>query len=44
MLSRAHRTGPWKLKIITIENGTHAANLPEIYRQAMDWLFLREQP
>jgi hypothetical protein len=35
----AHRTGPWRLKVITIDGGTHAANLPDVYRQAMDWLF-----
>lgn len=35
----AGRSGPWRLKIITIEGGTHAANLPEVYRKAMDWLF-----
>jgi hypothetical protein len=35
----AHRPGPWRLKVITIEGGTHAANLPEVYRKAMNWLF-----
>jgi hypothetical protein len=35
----SHRTGPWQLKLITVDGGTHAANLPEIYRQAMNWLF-----
>ena len=40
----AHRTGPWRLKMITIEGGTHAANLPEVYRRAMDWLFDRTTP
>lgn len=40
----AHRAGPWRLKIITIEGGTHAANLPDIYRRAMNWLFDRPSP
>lgn len=40
----AHRQGSWRLKIITIEGGTHAANLPDVYRQAMDWLFDRGTP
>jgi hypothetical protein len=33
------RSGPWRLKLITIEGGTHAANLPMIYRQALNWIF-----
>jgi hypothetical protein len=40
----AHRSGPWRLKMISIEGGTHAANLPEVYRDAMDWLFAGERP
>lgn len=28
----------------TIEGGTHAANVPEVYRRAMDWLFDRTTP
>ena len=36
----SHRKGPWSLKIITLEGGTHAADIANVYRQAMDWLFL----
>lgn len=35
---------PWQLKVITIENGTHAASSTESYRQAMLWLFSRAEP
>ena len=30
---------PWTLNTITIENGTHAADAPNVYRRAMRWLF-----
>jgi uncharacterized protein len=30
---------PWLLKRIDIEGGTHAADLPNAYRRAMNWLF-----
>jgi hypothetical protein len=37
----ADRKGPWALKVITLEGGTHAADIANVYRQGMDWLFLR---
>jgi hypothetical protein len=36
----AARKGPWTLKTITIEGGTHAADIANVYRRAMDWVFL----
>jgi uncharacterized protein len=33
------RATPWLLKRIDIEGGTHAADLPNAYRRAMNWLF-----
>ena len=34
------RTGaPWALNAMTIEDGTHAADSPIVYRRAMRWLF-----
>jgi hypothetical protein len=33
------RGTPWLLKRIDIEGGTHAADLPNAYRRAMNWLF-----
>jgi predicted alpha/beta superfamily hydrolase len=35
----AGRTGPWRLKVLTIDGGTHAADLPVVYRKALNWLF-----
>jgi hypothetical protein len=35
----ADRAGPWRLKVFTIEGGTHAADLPIVYRKALNWLF-----
>lgn len=32
----------WSLRAIQIEGGTHAADLPEAYRRAMNWLFDKE--
>lgn len=34
--------GAWSLRAIQIEGGTHAADLPEAYRRAMNWLFDKE--
>lgn len=33
------RPAPWVLKRIEIEGGTHAADMPNAYRRAMNWLF-----
>ncbi|HVM37665.1 MAG TPA: alpha/beta hydrolase-fold protein [Sphingomicrobium sp.] len=33
------RPTPWLLKRIDIDGGTHAADLPNAYRRAMNWLF-----
>ena len=33
---------PWTLNALTVENGTHAADAPNVYRQAMRWLFPAE--
>jgi predicted alpha/beta superfamily hydrolase len=40
----ANRKGPWTLKVITIDGGTHAADIANVYRKAMDWLFLHMDP
>lgn len=32
---------PWQTRVITLDNGTHAASSTESYRQAMLWLFNR---
>ncbi|HEY1606466.1 MAG TPA: alpha/beta hydrolase-fold protein [Allosphingosinicella sp.] len=36
---QGRRDAPWTLKAITIEGGTHAADLPNAYRAGMLWLF-----
>ena len=36
--------GPWVLKRIELEGGTHAADLPNAYRQAMRWLLQPATP
>jgi predicted alpha/beta superfamily hydrolase len=34
------RTGlPWDLRTVTIDDGTHAADAPRVYRAALRWLF-----
>jgi predicted alpha/beta superfamily hydrolase len=33
---------PWTLNAMTIEDGTHAADAPNVYRRAMRWLFPAE--
>ena len=33
---------PWQVELIVLPNGTHAASIGEAYRQAMLWLFTRE--
>ncbi|HEX4737180.1 MAG TPA: alpha/beta hydrolase-fold protein [Allosphingosinicella sp.] len=33
------RDTPWALKAITIDGGTHAADIPNVYRAGMLWLF-----
>jgi predicted alpha/beta superfamily hydrolase len=35
---------PWTLKTATMENGTHAVAIPEVYRRGMIWLFRDEPP
>jgi predicted alpha/beta superfamily hydrolase len=37
--AQAGRPAPWQLRRIEMEGGTHAADLPNAYRQAMRWLF-----
>jgi predicted alpha/beta superfamily hydrolase len=39
-----HRTGPWRLKVFTVDGGTHSADLPNVYRKAMNWLFSAPAP
>jgi uncharacterized protein len=36
------RDAPWRLRTITIEDGTHAADALRAYRAAMGWLLARE--
>lgn len=38
--ARAQR--PWELNSVSIDNGTHAASIGEVYRQGMVWLFRHE--
>jgi len=33
---------PWNIKLFTIQDGTHAASVGEVYRQTMLWLFNSE--
>ena len=40
----AQTARPWTLRTVTIENGTHAASIGEVYRQGMLWLFRDEPP
>ena len=37
--AREQQPGPWAMKRIDIEGGTHAADVPNAYRAAMRWLF-----
>ena len=39
---RGRRDAPWRVHPIMIEGGTHAADAPRVYRQAMNLLFRRE--
>lgn len=41
---RGRRDTPWKLKVLTIDGGTHAADAGRAYRAAMLWLFGPEEP
>ena len=34
---------PWELNAVTLEGGTHAADSPNSYRLAMNWLFNRNE-
>ena len=34
---------PWELNAVTLEDGTHAADSPNSYRLAMNWLFNRDE-
>ncbi|MBY0422838.1 MAG: hypothetical protein K2Q06_11085 [Parvularculaceae bacterium] len=42
--SWADREKPWALRFETIEGGTHAASIPEVYRRGMLWLFEDKAP
>ena len=42
--NRADIVRPWALNTVTIENGTHAATIGEVYRQGLLWLFRNEPP
>jgi hypothetical protein len=37
--AQARQPGPWRFRRIELEGGTHAADMPNAYRQAMQWLF-----
>lgn len=37
--ARKEQTGPWAFNRIELQDGTHAADMPNAYRRAMDWLF-----
>ena len=37
--ARARQPGPWALERVELQGGTHAADMPNAYRQAMRWLF-----
>lgn len=37
-----HADAPWQVKLLVIQDGTHAASIGETYRQAMLWLFSKE--
>ncbi|MEM6538733.1 MAG: alpha/beta hydrolase-fold protein [Pseudomonadota bacterium] len=34
---------PWRLKTVTVPGGTHAANLVDVYRDGIKWLFNQEE-
>jgi hypothetical protein len=36
---QGRRDAPWTLKAVTIDGGTHAADIPNVYRAGMLWLF-----
>lgn len=36
------RAWPWELETVTLENGTHAARMGEVYVRGMTWLFREE--
>lgn len=37
--AHGRRPGPWQFQRLELQGGTHAADLPNAYRQAMSWLF-----
>jgi len=37
--AQEQQPGPWAMKRIDIEGGTHTADVPNAYRAAMSWLF-----
>jgi len=37
--AQSRRPGPWRFHRIELEGGTHAADMPNVYRKAMRWLF-----
>ena len=42
LTARAGQPSPWAFNRIEIEDGTHAADMPNAYRRAMNWLFRAE--
>lgn len=38
-LWQGRHDAPWTLKVVTIDGGTHAADIPNVYRAGMLWLF-----
>lgn len=41
---REGQQGPWAIKRFEMQDGTHAADMPNAYRRAMNWLFGRDRP
>lgn len=39
--AHSKQPGPWKFQRLELEGGTHAADMPNSYRRAMNWLFPR---
>jgi hypothetical protein len=37
--AHSRKPGPWRLGRIELEDGTHAADMPNAYRRAVNWLF-----
>ena len=41
LAAREGQPEPWRFHRIELEGGTHAADMPNVYRKAMNWLFTR---